>query len=317
MNDIIIISDLHLKSKEPYWNAQLEFLKWLEENFDDDFIIFTGDITDTSTPTWEVHSEFEKFLINRNNKTYIVHGNHEFSRLKGSALLSYSFLDKVCVAFDPQVHEISNIKFLLLPYLYTDMNETYENYVWKEPDGICVTHLAPPGTSYGHGEVDLKNISCKTIIHGHIHIYDRFIKHDVDNIILGVPLITRNGEQYFKKQILKIDSKTKNLEFIEVPEFLTIETVEYGKYPNSKKNIINVVNAPNVNSVLEKYKDYHIREEGISIVRTKASIDNDTPLTLGIVSSLKEKFIAYSKDVGVSKEVFDLAISYIDQQEIQ
>jgi metallophosphoesterase superfamily enzyme len=83
MKRIVVIGDFHLKSSEPHWTGQKKLLNYFREKYHDCTLIFTGDLFDTSSPRWEVFTEFLLFCKMFEGEIHIVHGNHEYSRLGG------------------------------------------------------------------------------------------------------------------------------------------------------------------------------------------------------------------------------------------
>lgn len=274
---ISIIGDIHFKTDpKPFHDGLMElFHDYLIPNYSNNKLILTGDVLDSASKVrWEMYNEiiniFQKF-----NEVHIVVGNHDFSDTVGNALKPFTKLSNVSIYEKESEAVIDGLNFLFLPHQNLEyMQKTYTDYEWV--GDYCVTHVAPPNTNFGIGEITLNKVkTSKAIIHGHIHNYSEFIDHNSNvNIIIGVPQTTRNLEQGFVKQICNIDN-TGSFALTELPEYYTIEDVQYGEFPTNKNNLLNILNAPSKKSVYDLYKDYNIRMEGIECV-----VSDDMPISL-------------------------------------
>jgi hypothetical protein len=297
---MIVIGDLHLKDKEPYWEYQQKFLRWLNEEFSDRTIVFLGDIFDTSAPTWNVFDTFQRFLRDRWERgveTVIVHGNHELSYQKGSALQPLQ--EYALIAIDPQETLIDGHKCLILPYLYRDLQETYSNY--ESDVSYVFTHITPKHLEFYDEGVELSNVKAKAIYHGHIHEESEFESHAVWNKVLGVPLPTKHGE--IANPILDILNDASYT----APETFSYETVSFGEFPESSNVILNVIDAPSVAAVMDKYKDYHIRTTGIEL---KDLSDDVSMVDVEEASNLVGQFSTFATDQeNISQELAEFCKS--------
>ncbi len=100
----------------------------------------------------------------------------------------------------------------------------------------------------------------------------------------------------------------------------TIETVEYGDEPVSRNNYLDIVNAPSSAAVFDRYpfKDgYHIREEGIQVLRTKidpkTGIQNIGEQVKHTMNSLEEKYNEFSEKNETSLEVKNKVFEYLSK----
>lgn len=293
--NMIIVGDLHLKQKEPFFTASKQFLNWLDENYRESEILFAGDVFDSSSPMWIVYKEFKEFLMKRKNYTYIIKGNHDTSKNKGCSLSAFNLVPNVTVYEDAQEIEIQNHKCLILPFIYD-----YKSFQELEGEyDFIFTHLMPKEFQFGDEGVEFSKLKGK-FIHGHHHMradfQDRF---NNKHYIIGAPYETRHLEAQVHR-ILEINDN-KEIKEIEVPKFFTHETIVYGQEPSSKMNIINVIDAPGKKLVYEKYKDYYIRDAGIKLLRTentKESFKHEFES-----ANILEKFKKYSQENNLSKEV--------------
>jgi len=305
---LIIVSDLHLKNKEPFLSASRKFLNWLNENYSSYKLLFLGDCFDSSAPIWEVYSIFKEFLLSRSNHTYLLQGNHDLSKSKGCALSSFGLLDEISVYEDKaEVFTTDNLNCLILPFKYD-----YKDYSHIEGNfDFIFSHIVPTKVQFANEGIDFPNIK-GIFIHGHTHIFKE--KEYIDtymnkHIILGVPLSTRNGEDQ-KHQIIEIDDN-KNITYIDVPYYFKYETINYGEEPTNKNNILNIINAPNRKLVFEKYKDYYIREEGIELLRTETTKEDYKKEFES--ANILQKFKKYAEDKGLSKEVLECCSTKLSQ----
>lgn len=274
---ITILGDIHFKTEpKPFHDGLMQlFHEYLIPNHGMNKLILTGDVLDSASKVrWEMYNEviniFQKF-----NEVHIVVGNHDFSDTVGNALKPFTKLSNVQIYEKETEVVIDGLKFLFLPHQNLEyMQKTYTDYEWQ--GDYVVTHIAPPNTNFGIGEITLNNIKVsRAIIHGHIHNYSEFVDHNSNvNIILGVPQTTRNLEQSFQKQLLNID-QDGSFYLSYLPEYYTIEDIQYGEFPSNKNNLLNILNAPSKKSVIDMYKDYNLRMEGIQCI-----ISEELPISL-------------------------------------
>lgn len=290
---MIVVSDLHLKyKKEPYSSSQEKFLNWLNENYYNDPMIFLGDVFDAS-PHMKTYHLFQNFLLNRNGKTFILNGNHDSSKVKGSSVLAFDF-ENVYTYLSEDVVEIDGMKCLMLPYKYN-----YKEYEELEGEyDYIFTHVTPTQVQFSNEGINFFKLK-GTFIHGHTHIPTEFTdivgnKH----YVLGVPIPTRHLEDVNHK-IVNITKE--GIEFIEAPFYFKYETIQYGEFPENKTNMYNIIDAPSRKMVYEKYKDYHIRKSGIKLLRNEMTSEVVQKEFEG--GSILDKFKIFAKERGLSEEV--------------
>lgn len=297
---MIVVGDLHLKEKEYFFKAQVNFLNWLNDNYIDENIIMLGDEFDSSTPRWEVFSVFLDFLNKRKGKTYILNGNHTCSKLKGKLLEGIQHLPNVKIFFKEEEFELEGYKCLALPYQY---NMDHYNEIKFDGDFVF-GHLMIQQEAFGGEYTKIENVKYKYFIDGHIHL-----KRKYGNIILpGCPVITRNGEE--NNPVLNIKNNFL-IEEIMPPETFKILDIEYGEEIPNKEYLYNIKNAPSIQSVYARYPDYYIREEGITIKRDNIEFAELEDLK-SENKSLSEEFMIYSQDKGFDKEVQDCCLTYLE-----
>jgi hypothetical protein len=300
---MIVISDLHLKYKhEPYSSSQRQFLDWLNEKYYNEHMIFLGDLFDVS-PHWEVYKMFQDFLLNRNGNTYILNGNHANSKNKGSSIIAFDF-ESVYSYLDVSEFEIENCNCLMLPFNYD-----YRKY--SELEGsydFIFTHVTPTQVQFANEGIDFPKLK-GTFIHGHTHMPSKFTdRYNNEHIVLGVPLPTRHLEA-FEHKIIEI--KNKQINYIDVPFYFKYETIEYGVMPENKTNVYNIINAPSKKAVLDKYKDYYIRNHGIKLLRNE--FNHETLKDEFESGNILSKFNIFIQEKQLSEEVAKCCSERIQQ----
>lgn len=289
---MIIVGDVHSKNKEPYRSAINNFFEWLIENYKNEIVVLLGDLFDSSSPHAEVEEEIARYLVQL-KKVVILKGNHDESKKSGNTLLPLNAHANITVFSEQAEIEIEGYKCLILPYTY---DKRYEEIEWS--GDFCFLHMTDLKNQFGEEGIDLSKIKA-TKIWGHTHTP---MKYD-DNVIIGVPVKTRNLEK--DNSIIKIDGD-KNIQYIEHPSYFDFEKIKYGNFPENKNNILNIYDAPSMQAVRETYKDYYIRDEGVEILRSKDtsvfSISaKDTKIDKDNMSKLFNTF--NKEELNLSKEV--------------
>jgi predicted phosphodiesterase len=268
MSNIVFIGDVHLKSKEPYMNSSFQFLDYLEDNHLNDVLVFTGDLFDNTFPHFELLMDRLLKSLIKFPEVYIVSGNHEVfdsrtTKKMGNPLALLDHVSGIRTFLTPEEIEIRGKKFLMLPYLYDVAKMKSEYEALRGTYDFVVSHVAYPETNFGSlDEIDLSKIDCKIFIYGHIHEPKEIFNH----YIIGVPVSTRHGEQVWKKQLGIYDLENETFTLKAIPNFVNYEAIKFGEWPKDKNSIISVKDAPSVLSVLDLYKDYHVRRKGITLV---------------------------------------------------
>ena len=297
---ILIIGDVHWKSKQPYRKKIGEYFDWLYKTYSTATVIFTGDFFDKSNPHSEDEIDEALDYILRFPDVHIVTGNHELSSRTGNPLAPLNRIANLHIYKKPTEVELEGNKFLFLPYLYNvkRMKEQYEALT-NEVDYV-VSHVAYPGTNRGSiDEINLSNIKAKTWFYGHIHDPKDIGNHH----LVGVPNTTRHGEQDWQKRIVIIEDK--QFRFENTKDFITFETINFGEEPASKDSILNVLEAPTVGSVLKRYKGYYIRPQGIKLkdeVDSKVTYNEQKQF---LDFSLESNFEEFKKELEIRKPVLN------------
>lgn len=289
---MIIVGDLHLTDKIPYYNANKTLLKEIFKY--DENILFLGDIFDKSSPHWKVYEIFKEYVLTHRKHLYMIQGNHDFSKKKGSAVNNFELLENVSVFSEITETNIEGLQCLIIPFMYS--KESYENISFK--GDYCFGHFTPEQESFGKEFVDISKINVKKIIIGHIHKRKTYKNLE----IVGVPLPTRNLENPCNIFRLENDELLE----IELPDIFKIVDIEYGDMPDNKKYLYNILNAPTREDVFEKYRGYYIREDGINLIQL-----NDIVSNLNESSGLDISLQDYKKDFnGFVKNLEDKTIVY-------
>lgn len=305
---MISVGDLHIKENEPYWRGMQQLLLyWLNEwQKRKEPLVFLGDIYDTSSPNWECVKIFQDFLVQWEHPVYIIHGNHEMSYQKKSALLGLMALPNVRVFFEPEEFELEGKRCFAMPFLYQKERRQAYNEMTGTYDYIF-THLTHKKYSFGgeFNEFKMKG----THIHGHIHVTDDFQEEGNRYILAGVPQTTRNGEQEFDKRAVLLG--TSGVTFEELPKFMDIIDLPFGKFPENPNYLINIHSAPSLAAVGEMYKGYFYRKNGVDVLRTDAeaaSVD-----TSKISKTIEEEFSEWAKEKKYSAEVIKCGTSFLQR----
>jgi|GEM_PF-1573196 len=263
---LIVCSDLHLTSKEPFYKSKKLFINWFVEqdyNNKDNVLLFLGDIFDKCPPdpiTNELVIDFFNKL--KFKEIIVLSGNHDYSGIiKQNALIILDKYNTVNVVYQAENKLIEGLDCLLLPFYYDNtynlpkMYDYYSNLPkdkFKREYDYIFTHIEDESINFGNKKgIDLSYIKGKRV-QGHIH----------KNMIgyLNTPLVNRYDERNNKGYILEIE-KDKKEKIYTVPQFLDYYDIEY---PNDLIfdidipvfTISNVEDVDNVkNYYISKYKD--------------------------------------------------------------
>lgn len=308
---MIVIGDIHLKAKQPYITHLNNFLTWLLYNYNDEKMLFLGDIFQSSAPRWDTFNVMKQFLYYRKNSTYILTGNHDRSSNKGNAIrgLQYSYtkrnlelIKNVFIYEDKEIVDIDGIKWMMLPYIHGEGMKKYEEIT--DTVDICATHVVPMECAFVGEGIQL-NVDTKLYIHGHTHIATEFVdKYDRQHSVIGVPIATRHGE--FNKGVIYNVKDADNIDVIDVPMQLVYENVEFGDEPKDKNSVINILNAPDPKSAVMKYKEHFIRS-----VQYKKYTD-EISVTCEFKTKTKENFLDLAKKEEYDSDLINTCLYYLD-----
>lgn len=305
---MIVIGDLHYKSKEPYRKNILKFLSFLKESFNEESFIWTGDIVDSTKDSFHAYSELKKELESFGSHHYILMGNHDYKDSHGSPLYLFNS-ENITVIDDPTFFNLEGIAYWFIPYLSEGkMNISFKRDI---PCDYLITHNTPEWESYGKWFFNPSGLTVNSaIIWGHIHIPSKKEQGDLINQVIGVPVTSRNGEQFFQKRIMNIKSANE-YSTIPIHNYMNILTIEYGEdVPDSDKDsLIIIENAPSSSLAEEKYKDYYILK--INQRTFDIETDKQTNIEEHLETNLYQQAIEFQKEKQYKKEEFDYFIKNI------
>lgn len=284
---MIVIGDLHFKSKQPYKKNILKFFTYLKENFNNEIFLWTGDIIDTTKDDYWTYRELQSQLENIGKEHYILMGNHDHKDSHGSPLLLLKS-NKVKLIKVSEELNLEGVSIYFLPYV-KDYEKHYKN-LSIESDYL-ITHCTPEWEAFGKVYLDTSNYNIKTLtIWGHIHIPSENTSSNKD-FIIGVPVTTRGGEQFFNKRILKINS-SNDYEIIDIHNYTNIIEINYGDNvkEKDKDNLLIINEAPSMFSAEEMYKEYYI----LKINQKELEVDKNKQIDIN--ESLETKLLNQAKE---------------------
>jgi len=159
---MIIVGDLHAKYEEPFRSSINSFLEWLLSNYKDYTLIFLGDLYDSSSPHNDVRDEVAS-CIKQFKEVHIFDGNHDYYRIKGSAIKPLRQHDNIHIYNKVTEVKIEGHSCLMLPFKYSGMKEEYE--ALEGTYDYIFTHITPKECAIGDEGIDLKLNG--VYIHGH------------------------------------------------------------------------------------------------------------------------------------------------------
>ncbi len=289
--EIINVGDLHIKHEYPFNIAGEKFIDWLcrkDFNNSENIVVFSGDILDKSISSGEVNSlMISMFKRLEFRKIYVITGNHDLSRTKGSGLKPLSQFDNVTVIETPQIVMIEDLKTVMLPYYYPYTLKGYttmeRNYIDLSDDflnaDILYGHYTNESISMFGESIDTSYLKAKITMLGHIH-------HKGKDY-LGTPVITRSDEAHKKSYITSYDPTTKTSKDIEVPMFLDYEDIYFDELSSYKEKeypiIYDVYNIPSIEAVADIPKEIvtrnrFIKNEVTDEIMNIDDLDSDTSL---------------------------------------
>jgi len=301
---MIILGDIQADEKQPHRQAVLNLFDWLYENYPDEIYIQVGDFFDSSACPNDVRDEvLEKIL--KFKEFHILTGNHDRSSKSKNILLPFRHHKNIFIYENKAEITIDEYKCLILPFQRAS-EKVREYEINNNEFDFVFSHFFHPKKSFnGIEAIDLSNIKSKWYIYGHDHTYAII---DKVHIITGCIIPASQGQ--INNAIIKIDKNSDSLEFIYHPSYFDYEEIEYGEQPKSKNNILNIKNAPSIDSVYEMYKGCYIRDEGITFLQNEDINLNDVSFDM---SDLSGQFITFCEqpDMNISKDVQTTCLKYL------
>ena len=266
---IINVGDIHIKHEYPFNIASERFIEWLysqDFNNEENIAVFSGDILDKSISSGEVNSLMMDLFENLHFKIiYVITGNHDLSRSKGSGLKPLNKFKNLHLIEKPEVIIIQDIKTVMLPYYYpytlkgySNMEKDYMNLSdeFKDAD-IMYGHFTDETQSmFGEG-IDVSYLNPNVRLLGHIHTKSKNY--------LGTPLVTRSDEAHKKSYISTYDINTKETNDIEVPIFLDYDDIEFDELSTYKEKdypvIYDIYSIPSIEAFSDIPKNIIVRNK--------------------------------------------------------
>ena len=298
---MIILGDLQLGKQNPHKQAVFDLFDWLYEKYPNEIFVQVGDFYDTSA----VSNDIRSIILNKLKKFkefHIITGNHDKSDKSKNALLPLQHQGNIFIYDDIKEAVIDGHKCLMLPFQRnTDKVREYEKYNFN--GDLIFSHFFHPKKSFNNVEaIDLSSMKANYYIYGHDHTYATIDNH----IIIGCVVPASQG-QINNPVIEIIDNK---LSYIEHPIWFEYEDIIYGQQPKNKNNILNIKDAPSVDSIYDMYKDCYIRDEGITFKSNEDVTINEINFDM---SDLSGQFIKFCEqpDLVISNDVKTACLKYL------
>ena len=325
---IYIIGDTHIRKEEPYFSAVNQMFKELYSLCKSgDTIIQTGDFFHSYKPFPKEYSLavywIELFSL-KGVKLLILSGNnaHEYHHLqKTYAIDPLESFKNVTLIKDIEVLTIEDISFLFLPWLPDSLIrekgfETIEDYLKSSIEtsrlkeiSYFIYHYEDETVFMGGDNRGIDFSFVEEMIPGIIRIGGHI--HLKSNNYIGTPFQMRFDEkgqagEYFTIESNKIIRHSfkqliihKELDFEEevpIPEF------------DGQNFVLNIINAPSIDSVYEKFKKEHIFINDISLKFSEKRISTLTE-EIDSQSSMKELLSEYITINKVDKKTSEYLLS--------
>lgn len=268
----LVVGDIHWTATLPYHTGLVRLFTWLVKRYGDHTLIQTGDWYDSTHEDWEAVIDTATGFLLQFPEAHLVTGNHDVNfdrrRRLGNALLPLTRHPTVKVYASPKANvKIGTYQWLFLPYLkgFGRNDEAYTDF--RGTGDFAVAHLARPGQGWGKDEYALKGLAARDVFLGHIHEPYEEIEGETCFQNIGVPQMTKNGEQHHEPQLFTI-SDTGVVSRVVIPRFLRVEEVAYGDTPEDpESNLVAVIDAPSLTAIREKYGKYHLLESACKVER--------------------------------------------------
>ena len=267
------IGDVHLRFEEPFCSVTSDFLDYLTDLAEEgSALIFTGDFFHRSRPYPEESKIARKFFENCKNHgltVYVLAGNHEYLRERGTwAEDAFKEYD-VRFITEPDVMDINGMHVLFLPWIpyskvnrlgknslkdyYADFLSKFDYSAYSKDDTLFVVYHFEDESIFMGNEVGVdlsvieSNFKGKVVrIGGHIHNPSRYY--------IGAPYATRSDETDKERHIIKVDDGT--VLYNRLPNWIRFCTLMYPeiKTYNFDPNIqymLKVLDVPSYEAVKE------------------------------------------------------------------
>ena len=236
LKNIVVVGDLHLKEKEPYFSQTTDFLEWLfntkDLNNEETGLILLGDLVTTIETRNETLALYVDYFLNRSKFAWIkiLVGNHD-ENIKTNILELYSPLPNVELISKYEKQEVEGLNLLFLPYFHTGKNEISKEELYSNLPAefynivfdFGFTHVEDETSHFSSHYCDLSKLKVNQYLNGHIH------KETVTQggRFLGSPILDSSAESGKTPIIARITIDTKDVEYIQVHKTLEYYSVTY------------------------------------------------------------------------------------------
>jgi len=334
VKNILVVGDLHLREKKPYYEQTLDILNFIFSNKSfnnkETILLLLGDLVERINSTYELVQIYVDYFLNKSNffSIKILQGNHDCALLRDSyGNISHSTVLSVLKPL-PNVEIIDSWKYekasnelpislLYLPHYDhegTDkesMDKVYSNLKIDNNIDFAFTHVEDETNHFGNKFCDLSNLKVKQFLNGHIHTENL----SSGGRYLGAPGFNSSSEANKTPYIAMIDIESKKHKLIEVPKFVEYLTVTYPeKLPESKVKypIFTIHDSIDKQETLRFYseqrKDLYVRKVFTKKHKSETLESNSE---YEKEDSIKNLFSQYGKDNKVSKDVSDICIDFL------
>jgi len=320
MHDIVVVGDLHIRAKEPYFSSGKMFFEWFVKqpfNKKENVLVLLGDIFHESISNGDVNHLVIDIFLNqlKFHQIIVLQGNHDYSKQKGLGIKPLLAFENVEIITKPEERFILGVKTLLLPFYYNRSNDLppMEEYYSDLPQSFnrsydfIFTHITDETQPMFGKFINISYLNGKRVS-GHIHFESKNY--------LGSPLVTRKDEMGKICSIGVINSQSLIMKKISVPRFIDFAYINFGDplFRTGKNILLYIINnAPdNIQSVLKKYGSVWIHE--INIVHEDGEEESIEFSTLEQYVPLQDHFKEYAKIKKVNSFVRDHIIELLSSQ---
>lgn len=307
-----------------HYLASCKYTRWVisnpKLNNEETGYFSLGDMSETSNPNPRDTSLMFNYLLNlKSPKKFILAGNHDYNRDKNT----YSFdplleLSDVEAFKKPTELELGNCKFKILPHFYDNiyqdlksMKEEYEGYTGDYD--FIFTHIADETQDFGGGHgIDISKLK-GTRLQGHIHTGGKGY--------VTSPLPHKSSEVLDHRYLYKINLETKEVEEIEIPKFMTYESVKYPEPVDFSKLDCDLVNLEirdyvNKEEAYNFYKEQFEKEDKLffvyKMIKKRFSENGEEDrVRSDKVRSIKEIYLDFKRDKKLNPNVANIMEQYI------
>jgi hypothetical protein len=235
MGKIIVVGDIHLRDKHPYYEQAVDILNSIFSNDSynnaDNTLLFLGDLVEKISASYELIQIYVDLFLNKSKfkSIKILKGNHDSALLRDSnnnithstVLSVFTPFSNVEIIDTWKVETIGELKLLFLPHYDHEgtelkpLEEVYSNLHKELTDTFdyAFTHVEDETNHFGTKYCDLSKLHVKQYLNGHIHIENL----STGGRYLGSPGFNSSAEKEKTPYIaiIDIEAKTHKLEKVE------------------------------------------------------------------------------------------------------